>query len=205
MALPSLLGISKSDVVTDIDLTTVEGVIMFYSNKIIEDAKANLASDGSNASYQLSQSIRPEFEITTEKFGVKYTMRILMEEYYEFVDEGRPPGKRPPLIRIENWIRNKEGFKLKQMDKIGDIRERGKNKRKPYTREEIIRGAAFGIAKKIGLNGTRGNNFYANVVNQEFYNNLNKDLSKALKKDVEVTIKNMVDSKEYLVSGAKRF
>ena len=205
MAIPSLIGVSKSSVSNDIDLSTVEGVLMHYSKLIIDQSVKNLEAKGKNASYKLTQSIRPEFEIKAEKFGIVYTLKILMEDYYEYADLGRPAGKQPPVNDIINWIRNKEGFKLAGLSKIGDIRERGKNKRKQYTREDIIKSTAFGIAKKIGLRGTRPSNFFTEVVDAEFYKNLNRDLSKALKKDVEVTIKNIVDTKEYLASGTKRF
>lgn len=205
MAIPSLIGISRSDVTVDMDLSTVEGVLMFYTEKIIQDCKDNLEESGSNASYQLSQSIRPEFEVKTEKFGIKYIARISMEEYYEWVDKGRPAGKQPPISSIINWIANKEGFQIRGLDKVGDIRERGINKKKAYTREDVIRSNAFGIAAKIGLKGTQPTSFFTNAVNQELYTNLNRDLSKALKRDVEVSIKNMIDTKELLSDSTIRY
>jgi hypothetical protein len=128
-----------------------------------------------------------------------------MEDYWQAVDEGRKAGKQPPVDVIVNWIRNKEGFKLRGMDKLGDIRERGKNKRKPYTIEELRRGNAIGIARKIGLHGTKGNRFVSNVVNQAWYDGLTKDLSKALNKDVEINVKIMVDEINKLATGENRF
>lgn len=202
----SELGVSKSSVEQGgLDLSTVTGVLEHYMNLIITGTKEQLEGNNSNATHQLTQSIRPEFTVKSEKFGMVYTAQILMEEYYEWVDKGRPAGKMPPLEDIVQWVRHKEGFRLRGKEKLGDIRERGKNKRKAYTMEDIVRANAFGVARKIGLRGTKPTNFFTNVVNQEFYNNLNKDLSKALKKDVEVTIRNLTDSKNKLVSGVERF
>jgi len=153
----NIQGASRNDINSEIDLTTVEGVLMHYASLIVELTKENLSSDGGNASYKLSQSIRPEFEIKTEKFGIQYTANIIMEEYYQYADRGRAPGKNPPVEPIIDWIRNKEGFKLKGVERIGDIRERGKNKKKAYSRYDILKANAFGISRKIGLKGTKGN------------------------------------------------
>ena len=53
-------------------------------------------------------------------------LQILMEDYGEFVDQGRRPGKQPPLSKIQAWCR----------------------------RKKIPVKAAFPIARKIGKFGT---------------------------------------------------
>lgn len=198
------LGVNKGDTEA-LDLSTVAGVLVHYAERIITETKKNLKENNSNASYQLSQSIRPNYETESTKFGIKYTAQILMEDYYEYVDLGRPAGKQPPIDVIINWMRNKEGFKLRGLEKLGDIRERGKNKRKPYTMADIYKANAFGIARKIGLKGTKPTHFFTDVVNQQFFDEFSNDLSKALKMDVEVNIQTLTDTKGHLVGGTKRF
>lgn len=203
MAINSLLGVSKGSV--SLDLNEVEEIIMKYTEIIVNESKSNLDSDNANASSQLKQSIRPEFEIETTALGIVYKAKIIMEDYWEYVDLGRPAGKAPPVAKIESWISNKEGFRVRGIEKVGDIRERGINKRKAYTLQDIVRGAAFGIAKKIGDHGTKGNHFLSNVLTQELYNNMNKELSKALGRDIAVNIKLAVDNGEFLEDNTKRF
>jgi hypothetical protein len=186
------------------ELKNVADILEFYIAKIILDTKKNLESRGRIASHALEQSIRTApIQITKQAFGETYTAVVIMEDYYEWVDKGRKPGKQPPIADIIKWIKYKP-IKIDR-SKLGDIRERGVNKRKPYTIEDLVKQRAQGIARKIGLKGTRPSNFYSDVVNENLMKDLNSDLSKALKKDVEVIFKNFNDTKEFLQGGTKRY
>lgn len=179
-------------------MSTVEGVIMHYTDRIITEAKSNLKD--SNASYALSQSIGVTFELTTTEFGVGYTATITAEDYWQWVNDGRPLGKQPPILPIIQWIRDKESFALRGRDRIGQTIRRGLRKGQKVTITDVIKGAAFGIARNIGQHGTTGNKFISKVLNEDFYADLNRDLGKALKKDIEVTIgafKKTPDGKEF--------
>jgi hypothetical protein len=195
MADLSSIGTNKAP--AGLNLSEVGDVLAFYIDKIITDSKANLEEKGKIASHALSQSIRTQpIEIVTEAFGQKYIGVIIMEDYYIWVDQGRKPGKQPPINAIIQWMRYKP-IKV-NMDKLGDIRERGKNKRKPYTKEDLIKAKAFGIARKIGLKGTKPSYFFSSVFNEALIKDLNRDLGKALKRDVEVSFKLFNDNKEFL-------
>jgi hypothetical protein len=197
-------GVQKGDK-DKLELNDVEKVLYKYTELAIEGMKNELDIQGINASRDLWQSIRPKYRIVTEKFGITYIAEIYMEDYYEFVDKGREPGKNPPIGPIMKWMANKEGFKLRGLDKIGDIRERGLKKKQKYTMEDIVKANAFAISRGIGKKGTKATHFYSNVINQEFYTAMNKELSDALKRDVTVEIRNLVDTKGNLATGETRF
>jgi hypothetical protein len=206
----SNVGTNKKDVSIvkgGVDLSTVEGVLTFYAKKIIENLKKNLEDSGRISSHVLEQSIRtlsPDFvEIKKQAFGNTYVVSIAMEDYYQWVDEGRKPGKQPPVADIVEWIKYKP--LNVNIARLGEIRERGINKRKPYTKDDLIKAKAFQIARKIGLRGTKASRFYSDVVNETLIKDLNRDLGKALKRDVEISFKNFNDSKEFLASGTKRY
>jgi len=182
----NLIGTSKKNVTSEIDLSSVEGVIMFYTDRIIKEAKDNLRD--SNASYELSQSIGVDFELVTTQFGQSYTATITAADYWQWVDQGRGPGKRPPITSIVQWIRDKESFQLRGKERIGDTKKRGLQKGQKVSLQDVIEGAAYGIATNIGKHGTQGTQFMSKVLTEEFYAELNRDMTKAFKRDIEVTI-----------------
>lgn len=194
----SLIGVSKKSVSSEIDLSTVEGVIMLYTERIITEAKANLRD--SNATYTLSQSIGVDFELRTTKFGQEYVAVITAEDYWQWVEDGRGPGRQPPLQNIVNWIKDKESFQLRGKERIGDTIKRGLRKGQKISLTDVINSVAYGIAKHIGEHGTKGTKFLSRVLTDQFYADLNRDMSAALKKDIEVTIgafKLTADGKEF--------
>jgi len=182
----NLIGTSKKNVTSEIDLSSVEGVIMFYTDRIIKEAKANLQD--SNASYELSQSIGVDFELVTTQFGQSYTATITAADYWQWVDQGRGAGKRPPITSIVQWIRDKESFQLKGKERIGDTKKRGLEQGQKVSLQDVIEGAAHAIATNIGKHGTQGTRFMSKVLTEEFYAELNRDMTKAFKRDIEVTI-----------------
>ena len=60
-------------------------------------------------------------------------LKIIAADYFKFVDEGRRPGKRPPIKPIKKWVENKN-IKIKN-----------------YSSEQ----SAFIIARSIGMNGIK--------------------------------------------------
>ena len=194
----SLIGTSKKNYTSEIDLSSVEGVIMHYTDRIITEAKANLQD--SNATYTLSQSLTVDFELRTTKFGQEYVAVIKAEDYWQWVEDGRPPGKRPPLQNIVSWIRDKERFQLRGKERLGDTIKRGIRKGQKISVTDLVNSSAHAIASSIGAHGTKGTKFLSRVLTEQFYADLNRDMSAALKKDIEVTIgafKLTPDGKEF--------
>ncbi len=185
------LGRSKTPG-TPVDLSTVEGVIAFYTELIIKQAKENLKD--SNASYSLSQSIQVEYEVRTTKFGQEYFAIIKGEDYWQFVEDGRGPGKNPPIAPIIQWIKEKETFNLRGKERIGQTIKRGLRKGQKISLTDIIEDAAHGVANHIGTYGTKGTKFISRIFTDDFYAQMNKDFAKALGHDIAVSIVGAINS-----------
>lgn len=112
-----------------------------------------------------------------------------MEDYWKYVNKGRPPGKRPPIEKIEEWIRVKPVKIKARVPSVKSlaiaIRKSIKNKKgyAPPTsvledwinkkgissfgkRVPSVTSLAFAIANSIAKNGTKGTNFWDEAVNE---------------------------------------
>ena len=94
--------------------------------------RSNLSS--SRASGRL-ENFTTFVDISDERFLISFEL----EDYWRFVEEGRSPGKMPPLGPIENWI------------KVKPVIPNPQNGRIPTTKQ-----LAYLIARKIGREGTEG-------------------------------------------------
>lgn len=84
-------------------------IIQNWGNELISQMQNRLRSNKTNASSSLSQSIQPN--IKSRQNG--YNLSILMNEYWLYVEEGRKPGKMPPIKNIYEWIQNKRPLQAK--------------------------------------------------------------------------------------------
>lgn len=156
---------------------------------LIEVLKKNLRQNDSIASRKLIQSIAPRISI----FGNVFTMEILMEDYWRYVDEGRKPGKQPPIEPIMKWISQK-GIPLSPISKTRNKKIRSlKNRtvRKGFrqrSKTSLARSLAFLIARKIGRKGIQPTNFLTDEI-QPWINGLRQDLITVLKRNYTIDIK----------------
>lgn len=119
--------------------------------------KSDLKSGGHISTGKLFNSI--EYKLTVAETSIK--LYFVAEDYWIFIEEGRSPGKMPPLEVIERWMINK---------KIPG----GKN-------------VAYKIARSIGHNGTFANPYLREIKNN-IINNFKDDIEKALSKDVKIEL-----------------
>ena len=96
--------------------------------------KRKLTDKGINASYTLLNSV----ETTAKRNDDVFTVSISLEDYWYYVENGRKPGKFPPINKILEWIR------VKPVIPYSDSRGR------LPTEEQL----AFLIARKIAEQGT---------------------------------------------------
>lgn len=176
------LGTDKSG---GVKLTTIAQVLEHYGQLFIDATKRNLELKKKNADYKLSQSIGFEVEVV----GLAFRFTLSMEDYYIWVDEGRKPGKRPPLKPIIEWLFKKPDVKAAVGGTRTNLKKGGMSKLGDIVAPTPILRAALAIQAKIGREGTKGSHFFSDVVNEKSLQALNNDLSAALGKDVEVTIK----------------
>ena len=122
-----------------LDLNTIKEITNLFAAAL----KDRLEENGSNATHQLSNSIKD-----IVKFDGKYlTVSIQLEDYYKYVENGRKAGKFPPVDAIKKWIT------------IKPVIPSGKNGKLP-TENQL----AYLIGRKIAREGTRANPFLAPTI-----------------------------------------
>lgn len=191
------LGQSRGVLSSDVKFDSIEQVLVTFAGRIALQAEKNLRSNklgkDSNASGTLSESIR----ISPVKFmGGDYSIEILMADYWKWVEDGRRPGKRPPISNIIKWIKDKQlrlddkGTTARGYKREGTLISSSKKKVLMGNRQvSILEATAYKIAAKIGKFGTKATNFLSDAVD-DYKDDLVKEMAKALKKDVVTIINN---------------
>ena len=169
-------------------------VLNQYGIDVVAKAKGNLKIYGFNGQ---KKSRRKQstgalgeglfyFIETGENGGIVISF-LSEEDYAAIVEDGRKAGsKRPPIDAIERWIKEKP-IRLRELvrrNKEGEITNQDTAGRFIPMTKENIRGAAFGIAAKIGKDGIEGIKFFARAMNEEF-EKLPEPLISAIIRDVE--------------------
>jgi hypothetical protein len=190
------LGQSRSVLSTDIKFDNIEEVLIVFANRIALQAEKNLRSNkfgkDSNASGNLSESIR----VTPVSFmGGNYSIEINMDKYWRWVENGRGPGRRPPVKDIIKWIKDKQlrlddkGTTARGYKREGTLISSSRKKVLMGNKKvSILEATAYKIASKIAKYGTKATNFLSDAV-ADYNDDLVKEMAKALKRDV-VTIIN---------------
>ena len=114
----------------------------------IQRLRQGLVENNSDASGELGKSIGANIKETPK--GID--MNIIMLDYWEFVDQGRKPGKPAPISKIMEWLTYPN-----VRDKM-----RGGQSDASFTESEQ-KSLAFLISRKIGREGTKGTDFATNV------------------------------------------
>jgi len=188
----SNLGRSQVDLVSPVGFNAIEEVLIKYATLIADDASENLnrinkyGSD-SNASGRLQKSIT----VSPVKFaGGVYSIEISLLEYYKWVNEGRPRGKRPPISAIKQWIIQKQlrlddgGVTKNGYKRDGTLISKSKKKvQLGKSKVNILDAVAYKIAARIGARGTEPTNFWSDAINRN-KEALYKAMAEALKQDV---------------------
>lgn len=130
--------------------------------QIIDIYRRKLYEGGSNASGQLGNSLRA---IVSVNEGV-YVLELALSSYWKYVENGRQPGKFPPLDVIKQWIQIKPV--------IPNIR----NGKLP-TLDQLT----FLISRSIARNGIQPKNYLANTIREfeydpQFYEAVTKDIDR---------------------------
>lgn len=125
--------------IDDNDWKHLMEVLNEFAEAFIEESKSNLSMDASNASYTLENSLKYRIETSDGEVNVI----ISLADYWKYVNNGRGPGKMPPLENIRKWI------EIKPV--LPEVRDG-----KLPTTEQL----AFLVARKIGNEGTQGTHFF---------------------------------------------
>jgi hypothetical protein len=74
--------------------------IDILGKSLIDEIKNNLIREGKISSGRLLNSL----SYNTIQSIEGWTIEILAEKYLEYVDQGRKPGRMPPVSEIQKWV-----------------------------------------------------------------------------------------------------
>ena len=84
----------------DIKWDKLRETLNHFADYFIQSARNNLSDNNTNASFDLYNSFEKIIEIGDDWFSVK----ISLEDYWYYVENGRKAGKFPPLPKIQEWV-----------------------------------------------------------------------------------------------------
>ena len=163
-------------------LSNVEKELNAFAKYVISQSKANLTRGKKKSSGNLYNSLDYDLNVSKNSFGLEF----LMEEYGVFQDAGvsgvkkkyNTPysytNKMPPPSKMDKWI-VKKGIAPKD--------ENGK-----FIKRKSLQ---FMIARSIYNNGIKPSLFFTKPFKKAF-KNLDKDIVKAFRLDVEAILKTSV-------------
>lgn len=145
--------------------------LKYELNKLGEESKKFLIDvlqrNGKIASGDLIKSI--DYKVIEDANGI--LLKIIANETFNFVDEGRRAGARmPPITPIENWMKRK-GIGFKKMSS---------------------KSAAFLVARSISQKGIKPLRLKKQLVNDFLGNRAQVLLKAAAQKDIQKIIDNIV-------------
>jgi hypothetical protein len=147
---------------------------------IVQRLSQGLQQDNSIASGELDTSINFNIKSTQKKI----VLDITMLDYWGAVDGGRKAGKQPPIDKILEWL---------SYPNVRDKIRFGQND--SAFSESEKNSLAFLIARKIGRQGTKGNNFATNVFTSSLITKeLPEVILNAVAEDADLILADLLDS-----------
>lgn len=156
----------------DIKWTHLTEVLNEFADFFIQEARGNLDRNQSNASYSLYNSFEKIIEIGEDYYSVK----ISLEDYWKYTEEGRGPGKFPPPDTIARWI-----------DVKGITPYPDSNGRIPSVDQ-----LTYLIGRKISIDGTEPHPFFE-PAREEAIEKFELAIDQAISLDIEDFINESVD------------
>lgn len=156
----------------DIKWTRLTEVLNEFADAFIQNARNNLEANQSNASYNLYNSFEKVIEVGEDYFKVS----ISLADYWQYVENGRGPGKFPPVDKIKEWI------------EVKPVNPTPLSNGKTPSVEQL----SFLISRKIANEGTEGKPFFEPAKEQtirEFEDKINQ----AVEEDVSNFILELVE------------
>lgn len=152
---------------------------------IVNDAKNNLRSNHSVVTGQLRASGRAQaVEGDPDAVDVGFFSDNTQGGYAAYVEYGRKSGKMPPIDALVEWLRKKTSKSAALESALIHIEGRRKRRKEAYTKDYLLNGAAWGIAKAIAKNGTQPHPFLNPAVekNKEA---VMTEIQEAIRKDID--------------------
>ena len=166
-------------------LSNVQEELNRFAKYVISQSRANLTRGKKNSSKELYNSLKGDVKVSKNSFQLSF----MMEEYGLFQDKGvsgvkkkyntpyKYTNKMPPPSKLDKWIVRK-----------------GIAKRDSKGRFISRKSLQFMIARGIYNNGIKPSLFFTKPFEKAF-KNIDADLIKAFKLDVEQLMKNSINNK----------
>ena len=132
---------------------------------IIADAKANLKDNGSVVTGQLRASGKVQaVEGSADEIDAGFFSEGKKKGYAYFVEYGRRSGKMPPVEMLMEWLRKRTTKSKALQSAIIHMEGRRRSRKNAYTKDDLLRSAAWALAKWIAKKGTKPHPFFAPAV-----------------------------------------
>jgi len=179
------LGAARTRFIQPSMTNSVGRVLARFGKLFVDASKRNLKQADANASGALSASI--SFKVTI--MGQRYVFKILAEDYWIYVDKGRGATRAGGGGVVQKKIGGPQGWiSQKGLNVVQIMKEITGRTMDTKTANKQL---AFLIARKIHEKGFKGNKFMSSVINQASLQRFRREVSKALKRDVELEIKDL--------------
>jgi hypothetical protein len=151
----------------DLQFNNLQAVLNQYGEQLISLYRQKLLQTNTDATGTLGNTLN--YIVETNEGLFELSLRI--QDYWKYVEEGRGPGKYPPINDIKNWIRVKPVTPTIYNEKLPTIDQ-----------------LAYLIARKIHLRGTRGKYLLQASLDELSVFDL---LDEAITKDLEIQVNNV--------------
>lgn len=155
----------------DLRFDNLQAVLNQYGEQLISLYRQKLLQTNTDATGILGNTLN--YIVETNEGLFELSLRI--QDYWKYVEEGRGPGKYPPINDIKNWIRVKPVTPTIYNGKLPTIDQ-----------------LAYLIARKIHLRGTRGKYLLQASLDELSVFDL---LDEAITKDLQSQVDNYVFKK----------
>lgn len=142
----------------------VRKVLNEFGKLLVDTYRDKLTNEKVNASKTLFNSI----SYIVEGNGTTFVVKLKLEDYYKYVENGRKAGKFPPINKIEKWVEIKPVIPRPMA-----------NGKLPTTKQ-----LAFLISRKIALEGIKPRPLLQQSID-EVFDEIKERLEEALIKDIE--------------------
>lgn len=168
------------------------------SKDIIQELLDKGVSGAGGTASELAGSIT--FKVTS-----KPSIIFSMNDYWEYVENGRRAGKKPPIDELIKWIKWK-GIKPTLYDRakakaVKGLKGAERKTARENAYEKSVKSLAFAIATKIAQKGTikrfnyKGSNFIKDVLKDMRVVKLQNDIAREIGLEIEVILNDKLKGK----------
>ena len=133
--------------------------------KIVNDAKGKLKSNGSVVTGMLRASGKVQkVDGDPDSIDAGFFGKDSQGGYAYFVEHGRRAGKMPPVDMLMEWLRKRTSKSVALKSSVNILNGKRRKRAEKYTKDDLLRSAAWGLAKNIAKKGTQPHPFFGPAV-----------------------------------------